>query len=321
MGALLATAFALLVGLHRLQRPAPPPPRAQRGGALPAWLPLRLPDPIAEPTRYCYEVFAWRYTAAWILAFGLVVATGAYEAFDAWGYLGVCGGLALPVLLQPLLHPRASAPAVDGARIASPDAGRRLRRRYAAKAAVYLTTYAFIGNYWYTHYFYSVLGARYTMPAHRVNDVPLAMYLATTFYFCTYHAAIGNGVLRHVDRSYRDGPQKTLLFWCTVLFLSYLTAFLETLTISSFPYYSFEDRTLAYVWGSAFYGLYFVVSFPGFYSLDARVDEKDGPAVTLFDAFTTACGHGMMILVLLDFVRLYLGIPLVVGGVAFAATQ
>ena len=121
-----------------------------------------------------------------------------------------------------------------------------------------------------------------------------------------------------------------MLFWFTVLFLSYFTAFMETLTISSFPYYSFEDRTMAYVWGSAFYGIYFLVSFPGFYYFDSHIDDgvstKNKPhsrnsSLTLTDTFITACGHGMLILTLLDFVRLYLGVPLVIGGVAFAATS
>ena len=79
---------------------------------------------------------------------------------------------------------------------------------------------------------------------------------------------------------------------------------------------------MAYTWGSAFYGIYFIVSFPGFYYFDSYIDDskqKDRP-VTLVDTLTTACGHGMMILLLLDFVRLYLGIPLVIGGVAFATT-
>jgi len=143
-----------------------------------------------------------------------------------------------------------------------------------------------------------------------------------------------------------------VLFWYTVAFLSYFTAFMETLTISSFPYYSFEDRVVAYVWGSAFYGVYFVVSFPGFYYFDVHVDDDDdddgegivaekeekgkngldvgdggggrgqrrGRRVTLVDTLTIACGHGMMILTLLDFVRLYLGVSLVIGGIAFATT-
>ena len=68
-------------------------------------------------------------------------------------------------------------------------------------------------------------------------------------------------------------------------------------------------------------GIYFIVSFPGFYYFDQYIDERiSSSSVSLMDTFTTACGHGMMILTLLDFVRLYLGIPLVVGGVAFETT-
>ena len=43
---------------------------------------------------------------------------------------------------------------------------------------------------------------------------------------------------------------------------------METLTISHFPYYDFEDRHMAYTLGSAFYGIYFLVSFPVYYALD-----------------------------------------------------
>ena len=228
----------------------------------------------------------------------------------------------MPLMLQPLLYPLASAPVVKNKIIINPDIQRPFYKRYSTKATIYLMTYAFIGNYWYTHYFYSVLKAEYTMPSHRLNDVPIAMFLATHFYFCTYHVCVGNGILRYVDKSYQKGWMKTILFWFTILSLSYFTAFMETLTISSFPYYSFEEREMAYTVGSAFYGIYFVVSFPGFYFFDAHIDDgkqKDRP-VTLVDTFTTACGHGMMILLLLDFVRLYLGIPLVIGGVAFATT-
>lgn len=37
--------------------------------------------------------------------------------------------------------------------------------RYAFKATVWLAIYSHIGNYWYTHYFYTVLRAKYTMPS------------------------------------------------------------------------------------------------------------------------------------------------------------
>ena len=43
-----------------------------------------------------------------------------------------------------------------------------------------------------------------------------------------------------------------------------------------------------------------------------RCDAKK-KQVTFWDTFVSGCGHGMMILCLLDFVRLHLGVPLVVG--------
>lgn len=55
--------------------------------------------------------------------------------------------------------------------------------------------------------------------------------------------------------------------------MAYATAFMETLTICHFPYYSFEDRDMAYTVGSAFYGIYFIVSFPMYFAMD----EPDGP--------------------------------------------
>ena len=89
---------------------------------------------------------------------------------------------------------------------------------------------------------------------------------------------------------------------------------METLTISSYPYYSFEDKHMAYTAGSAFYGIYFLVSFPTFFYFETQIDDKEGKHATLWDTFVSSCGAGMMILCLLDFVRLYLGVNLVVGG-------
>ena len=80
--------------------------------------------------------------------------------------------------------------------------------------------------------------------------------------------------------------------------------------ISSVPYYTFEDR------GSAFYGIYFLGSFPAFLEFDSQIDENTVGAkkLTLWDTAVQSCGYGMMIMCLLDFVRLYIGVPLVVGA-------
>ena len=214
------------------------------------YIPILLPSIQTQPSKYYYEVYNWYYTIIWIAIFGYIVISQCYENFTAYSYLIVCGGLALPLLLQPFVYPQGSSATTTV--IINPDINRPWHQRYSTKATLYLLTYSFIGNYWYTHYFYSVLKARYTMPSHRFNNVPIAMFLATHFYFCTYHVCISNGLLRYVDVTYARGWKKTMLFVYTILFLSYFTAFMETLTISSFPYYTFEDRTVAYIWGSAF---------------------------------------------------------------------
>lgn len=292
-----------------------------------------LPTSQTHPSKRAYELFVLTYTPIWIFAFGCIVAFGLYQDFDEWSYMKVCVGLALPFILQPFVFPSAG--------YGSPDAMRPLIERYSFKANVWIAVYSFIGNYWYTHCkfprkgpcintvkycncsltrpvyskdFYSVLKAKYTMPAHRLNNVPIALYFATHFYFSTYHF-FSNAFLRKVVTSFEPGALRTILYATVVFVFSYFTAFMETLTISAYPDYSFEDRNMAYTVGSAFYGIYFLVSFPAFFLFDDDIDNgKSNKKVSVWDSFVSSCGHGMMIMILLDFVRLYLGIPLVVGS-------
>ena len=95
---------------------------------------------------------------------------------------------------------------------------------------------------------------------------------------------------------------------------------METLTISSFPYYSFADKEMAYRLGSAFYGIYFIISFPLF----QRIDEHLVPGTkTKMDVYTIhrvvmeVMATGMMVLLLLDFCRIYCDIPLTISGKAY----
>jgi cycloeucalenol cycloisomerase len=256
-----------------------------------------------------FEIFALHYTAIWIGVFALVILWQLYESFTAESYLMLCVPLALPFLLQPLLFPLQAEKCLP------------LFLRYSFKANVWLAIFSFVGNYWYTHYFYSVLKASYTFPAHRLNDVPIALYFATHFYFVTYHT-LSNLLLRRIETRYAPGLSRSFFFWGSVLAFSYFTAFMETLTISSFPYYSFQDRFLAYTLGSAFYGLYFIVSFPVFYRIDEkmgggeRAGEQSGPH-TVFQTCMESLGTCMLVLCLLDFCRLHCGIDLHIGGLAY----
>lgn len=296
MTAILSTMLVAILGLVYMQTPAKNSTSSF------------YPCPTTERSKYAYEKFHSYYSPIWMGIFGIIVVFQLYETWSATEYNFYLLLLALPCLLQPILVPSAF--------FKSPDANRSLSERYATKANLWLAIYTFIGNYWYTQYFYSVLKASYTMPSTRFNNVPIAMFFATHFYFSSYHV-FSNSMLRKIKTSFEPGLKRRILYLTTIFALSYFTAFMETLTISSFPYYSFEDRNMAYIVGSAFYGIYFLVSFPAFLEFDSEIDEKHVGAkkLTLWDTVVQSCGYGMIILCLLDFVRLYIGVPLIVGSI------
>lgn len=260
------------------------------------WLPV---DSLNAAKRE-FEIFALGYSVLWISVFAVVIIQQQYESFDESSYMVLCTSLASPLLLQPILFPMPS------------ERNCPFFSRYSLKANVWIAVFSFIGNYWYTHYFYSVLGATYTFPSWRLNNVPIPLYFATHFYFVTYHT-FSNMLLRKIETCYRKSFMRSLLFWTAVFTFSYFTAFMETLTISSFPYYGFKDRFMAYTVGSAFYGVYFLFSFPIFYRLDKDLSPTR-PAHTLQSTVMEVFGTSMLVLSSLDLCRLWLGIELSIPG-------
>jgi cycloeucalenol cycloisomerase len=211
----------------------------------------------------------------------------------------LCVTLALPFLLQPIIYPFPAESKLP------------LFSRYSFKANLWLAIFSFIGNYWYTHYFYNVLTAKYTLPSWRLNDVPIPLYFATHFYFMLYHT-LSNLLLRKICTRYAPSIYRTIFYCLTILSFSYFTAFMETLSISSFPYYSFEqDRNIVYIIGSAFYGIYFIVSYPVFFEIDEVITKTKLP-YTAYQTVMESMGASMIVLCLLDITRLFLGIPLII---------
>uniref|UniRef100_A0A7S0DTR5 Cycloeucalenol cycloisomerase n=1 Tax=Amorphochlora amoebiformis TaxID=1561963 RepID=A0A7S0DTR5_9EUKA len=253
-----------------------------------------LPDCKLNSCKRNWEVFSLTYGVFWITCFAIIIGGELYESFDREHYMIVCGGLATPLLLQPIL-----LPSITG------ESDVPLFERYSLKANLWIFIFGFIGNYWYTHYFYNVLEAHYSMPSWDLNGVPIPMYLATHFYFCFYHV-LSNLALRKAYSTFSPGAMRRLFVISLVLIMSYATAFMESLTISGFPCYGFKDRDLAYTLGSAFYGIYFIVSFPMF----LRLDESPPKKWDLFTVAVEALASGMAVLMLLDIVRVYMGIDL-----------
>ena len=304
MAKIFSTIFSVVYALSLTLTPV----RSRRtasGSSAPRWL----ADPRTNPSKHHAEVFILKYSAAWILSVGVVIASRAFEWWGPWGYMVYCVSCAAPYLLYPLARP------LPG------DASAKRRDWYILKANVWIAVFSFIGNYWYTHYFYGVLKADYTFEAHRLNDVPIALYFMTHAYFMFYHV-LSNCALRRV-RSGFEPDVRRFAFECALIgAMAYTTAFMESLTICGFPYYRFENRDMAYTLGSAFYGIYFLVSFPMFLRVDeaaggGRRGEKAAAMTTTFhQTFWEAMGSGMAVLCLLDFVRLALGIDFVMkaGG-------
>lgn len=290
MMGILGTMIAILLGIVYMQTPSKEEGRF--------WA-----DPKTQPSKYHYEKYVYQYTPFWMFWFGLILVYQTYEDFDGHSYNMVCGGFALPLVMQPLFFPQ------------GPDEKRKWYERYALKANVWIGIYSFIGNYYFTHYFYSVLKAEYTYPSMRLNNVPIPMIYASHLCFSTYHAC-SNALLRKIETSFQKNTNRKLLVVAVIMVVAYLTAFIETLIGSSFPYYKVRDWEEAYTVGSAFYGLYFCVSFPAFYYFDVNIDHKpkDGEAKkkakTIWETIVHVCGYSMMTLLLLDFGRMYMDVPL-----------
>ena len=192
--------------------------------------------------------------------------------------------VALPYFVYPLMYPF--------------DADRKIpfHRRYFVVSNVWIAVFSYVGNYFWTHYFYQVLGAAYHFPIKlELNGVPLFLYFVTHGYFMFYHT--GTTLVLRAFYKTRHGRSR-LVQALVVLGLAVFTAFMETWTISNVPYYSHADKFRMYTIGSVVYGIYFIVSFPMYHNLG---EEKPS---TVWKATLDSLAAGMAVTILLDLWRL-----------------
>jgi cycloeucalenol cycloisomerase len=219
-----------------------------------------------NPEKRWTEKIFLQYSVFWISWFGCVVVSGVWEYFKHVEYLVVCGSLAWPCFVVPWYFSKRH-PELFGKK-------ENIYDTYWFRANLWIAIISYVGNYFWTHYFYQLLGASYTFQSWRINDVPIPMFFATHAYFLTYHTATTCILRRYWTSSLYNLvlPRwlQLLSTWSLVLTLSWTTAFLEAFTIQGFPYYEIKDRMYLYTVGSIVYGIYFIVSFPAF----TRIDEE-----------------------------------------------
>ena len=255
-----------------------------------------------NPSKAWGEKFFLVYSPIWMAMMGLVMGLGISDQAGEWGFLAIGLAVALPLVLVPALI-RDERPL-----------GRPWYRTYWFKANLYIAIFNFAANYFGSEYFFDVLGMVYDYPMIELNldaslvgsgeqKVPVIMYLLTQAYFMTYHTT-AVVVLRRIRTSrLRIGP---VLWPILILIIAYFWAWMETKAmanpwIESQFYYKDMERMLAY--GSLFYALYFIASFPLFYQLDEERDSNWSLTLTA----GTALAAGMIMMFLLDFAAAIFG--------------
>jgi cycloeucalenol cycloisomerase len=233
---------------------------------------------------------------------GLVMGLGITARVGEWGFMAIGLAVALPLVVVPALI-RDEAPL-----------GRRWYQTYWFKANLYIAIFNFAANYFGSEYFFDILGMVYDYPMIELSfdatlvgsgeqRVPVVMYLLTQAYFITYHTTAVI-VLRRIRTS---GLTLGAILWPVLLVaVAYFWAWMETKAmanpwIESQFYYKDMERMLAY--GSLFYSLYFVASFPIFYHLDEERDANWSLSITTAAALSAS----MIMMFLLDFAAAIFG--------------
>ncbi len=249
-----------------------------------------------NPSKAWGEKFFLIYSAVWMAFIGAVMALGLTHRVDDLGFLAIGLCVALPLVLVPgLMHDETSL-------------GRRWYQSYWFKANLYIAIFGFAANYFGSEYFFDVLGMVYAYPRIDLNldaalvgsgeqRVPVVMYLLTQAYFMTYHTT----AVVCLRRMRTSGLRWVSLAWpVLVACVAFAWAWLETRAmanplIASQFYYEDMGRMLRF--GSLFYALYFIASFPIFYHLDETREANWSLKATA----AAACSAGLIMLFLLDF--------------------
>lgn len=250
-----------------------------------------------NPDKRLAELFFWKWHIFWLAWFGGIVVLKTYETFTATSYMKVGLIVGIPPMILPLLFPALSG-----------EQHLPWHKRYTTKLNLYNWIVAYVGNYWWTHYFYHVLGTSYTLPAHCLNGVPFALYLITHSYFLLYHS-VGAICVRAFWRKIAgySKPVRWTLCVALYLFMGYVTAVIEVASIASFPYYTYPDTWRMWVIGSGFYGIYFLISYPLYAWIDDDCKNAHESKNDLLQIGILAMAYGMVTTFMLDAWRLSFG--------------
>lgn len=171
------------------------------------------------------------------------------------------------------------------------DSGIAIRDSYWFKLNVYMAVWVFFATYVHTEYFFELLHMRYRFPevtlyfdsaligpaeataAGLWQKVPVGMYLNTMAFFIVYHTAaiVCMRRVRTMTTGWSESAQRAswvAIVIAAALFFAWAETFFYFLQeeVATNVWYENRDSMLRY--GSIFYAMYFIVSFPNLYRLD-----------------------------------------------------
>lgn len=185
--------------------------------------------------------------------------------------------------------------------------GRKWYESYWFKANLWIWIFAFFATYFFTEYFFDVLGMIYYFPQVSLyfdsqllgtgeQRAPLGVYFSGAAFFVVYHN-LAIICLRRIRTSRLNVGRAA---WAVMVVVAALFfAWAETRLVATdknAPFFAYEDLTWMLKYGSVFYACYFVVSFPMFY----RLDEAELDNWPLSKVCTEALATSMMVFFLLD---------------------
>lgn len=198
-------------------------------------------------------------------------------------------------------------------------------RSYWLKANLFMAVWVFYATYFHTEYFFVLLGLRYRFPdvgltfdsalvgpdeataAAAFQKVPVGMYLNSVAFFLVYHSAAVVS-MRRVRTALGGSPLARRLAWAAIVAATALFfAFAETrlyITDAAEANVWYVDLAAMLRFGSVFYAMYFLVSFPAFYRLDEHPDQ---PPWSLGRTVIEASFVAMTSLLLLDLWARFVG--------------
>ncbi len=265
-----------------------------------------------NPDKAWAEKFFLTFVPVFFVYNGVIQSLGWLDTNDFWHIVqNVCMWIPYCVLFPAWLRR---------------DSGVKWRQSYWFKFNLYMFVFVFFVTYFHTEYFFDVLGLRYRFddvslyfdsamvgPSEETaaavyKKVPLGMYLNAVAFFVVYHVVAIVCMRRVRSMTNGFGAAARRVAWIVIVAISALFfAWAETwlyITQAASENVWYVDLEAMLLWGSVFYSMYFLVSFPNVFRMDEEMSE---PRWSLSRTCLEASAAGAISLLLLDLWAGFLG--------------